>query len=111
MPLRSPSIEKSRASTSEAPSAGRQAQKRTPKHRPAVRLAPLRSELDEIERQLAILTTERTDIEAALQEGSTSATLSHRYGELSREILGLEARWMEISGAIEAAEFETANGN
>ncbi|HMD73109.1 MAG TPA: ATP-binding cassette domain-containing protein [Steroidobacteraceae bacterium] len=102
---------KSRASASEAPNAGNKAQRRTPKRRPAVRLAPLRRELDEIERQLAVLTTERTDIEAALQGGSTSATLSHRYGELSLEILGLEARWMEIGGAIEAAEFETANGN
>src|SRR5208282_4392550 len=93
---------KSRAGGSQAPGGEKKDAKPVPRRRPAVRLAPLRRELDEIERQLAILTTERTDIEAALQEGATSATLSHRYGELSRDILGLEARWMEVGGAIEA---------
>ncbi len=102
---------KSRAGAPQAGSDEKKDQRRQLKRRPAVRLAPLRRELDEIERQLAILTTERTDIEAALQEGATSATLSHRYGELSRNILGLEARWMEIGGAIEAAEFGTAGGD
>ncbi len=102
---------KSRAGGSQAPGGEKKDAKPVPRRRPAVRLAPLRRELDEIERQLAILTTERTDIEAALQEGATSATLSHRYGELSRDILGLEARWMEVGGAIEAAEIGAAGGN
>jgi ATP-binding cassette subfamily F protein 3 len=102
---------KSRAGGSQAPAAEKKDPKPAPRRRPAVRLAPLRRELDEIERQLTVLTTERTDIETALQEGATSATLSHRYGEICREILGLEARWMEVGGAIEAAELGAAGGN
>jgi ATP-binding cassette, subfamily F, member 3 len=101
---------KSRGSAPQVAEAEKSQPRRAPKRRPAVRLAPLRRELDEIERQLAVLTTERTDIETALQEGATSATLSHRYAELSSDILGLEARWMDIGAAIEAAEFEMAGG-
>jgi ATP-binding cassette subfamily F protein 3 len=102
---------KSRRSAQPAPPTERKDLRRKAERRPAARLAPLRRELGEIESQLAILTAERTDIEAALQDGATSATLSHRYGQLSRDMTALEARWMEIGGVIEAAELDVAGGN
>ncbi len=76
----------------------------------AVRIAPLRRELIEIEQKLAELTAERTAIEAALSAGSTSATLIDRFGHLSREMDSLEARWMEVGSTIEAAELDVAGG-
>ncbi len=102
---------RSRGSAQQVPSTEKKDQRRKPERRPAARLAPLRRELGEIESQLAVLTAERTDIEAALQNGATSATLSHRYGQLSRDMAALEARWMEIGGVIEAAELDVAGGN
>jgi len=73
-----------------------------------VRIAPLRRELAEIEQKIAALTAERTAIEAALSAGSTSATLIDRFGQLSREVSSLEARWMDVGSAIEAAELDVA---
>ena len=66
-------------------------------------IKPLRREMDELEQQLARLTAERTDIEAALRDGATSATLFTRYAELSRETESLEARWLAVGEALEAA--------
>jgi ATP-binding cassette subfamily F protein 3 len=82
---------------------------RTPR-RATVRIGPLRRELAEIEQKLANLTAERTAIEAELSAGSTSATLIDRFGQLSREMDSLEARWMEVGSAIEAAELDVAGG-
>jgi ATP-binding cassette subfamily F protein 3 len=91
------------------PEAKQQAQARA--HRkPTVRIAPLRRELAEIEQKLAELTAERTAIEAELSAGSTSATLIDRFGELSREMDSLEARWMDVGSTIEAAELDVAGG-
>jgi len=91
------------------PEAKQQAQARPPR-KPTVRIAPLRRELAEIEQKLAELTAERTAIEAELSAGSTSATLIDRFGELSREMDSLEARWMDVGSTIEAAELDVAGG-
>jgi hypothetical protein len=64
--------------------------------------------LDAIEKQLAVLTAERTRIETELSAGATSATLIDRFGPLSAEITSLETRWMEVGSAIELAETATA---
>jgi hypothetical protein len=63
-----------------------------------------------IERKLPELTAERTAIEAALSDGSTSATLIDRFAQLSREVDPPEARWMDGANIIEAAEFDVAGG-
>ncbi len=98
--------------------AQQQSRSREPKKAPepkaprkaTVRIAPLRRELAEIEQKLAKLTAERTAIEAELSAGSTSATLIDRFGQLSREMDSLEAQWMEVGSAIEAAELDVAGG-
>ena len=76
-----------------------------------VRIGPLRRELADIEQELAELTAERTAIEAELSAGSTSATLIDRFGQLSRDVDSLEARWMEVGSAIEAAELDVAGSH
>jgi ATP-binding cassette subfamily F protein 3 len=95
---------RSRAAEAKEPVEARRPRKST------VRIAPMRRELAEIEQKLAELTAERTAIEAALSAGSTSATLIDRFGQLSREIDSLEARWMDVGSTIEAAELDVAGG-
>ena len=100
---------KSRAAKPQSAGADRKETRRKPARRPPRGVGPLRRELDDIERRLAELTTERTDIEAALHGGANSATLINRYGELSRDVTALEARWMEVGSAIESAELEVTD--
>jgi hypothetical protein len=59
--------------------------------------------MEELEQQIAQLTAERTDIEAALRDGATSATLLTRYADLSGKMESLEARWLVVGEALEAA--------
>jgi ATP-binding cassette subfamily F protein 3 len=94
--------DQSRARTAKKTTTARAPRKAT------VRIAPLRRELAEIEQKIAALTAERTAIEAALSAGSTSATLIDRFGQMSREVSSLEARWMDVGSAIEAAELDVA---
>jgi ATP-binding cassette subfamily F protein 3 len=75
------------------------------------RLTPLRAEQRELEAHLERLTAERKDIESRLADPATYAAatageqrrLSARHGELSREISGLEERWLEVASALESA--------
>jgi ATP-binding cassette subfamily F protein 3 len=99
---------KARGNAERAQAEGKTAAPRRPERRPAARTGALRRELDAIERQLAVLTAERTRIETELSAGATSATLIDRFGPLSAEITTLETRWMEVGSAIELAESETA---
>jgi ATP-binding cassette subfamily F protein 3 len=73
------------------------------------RLTPLRSEQQRLEAQLSALAGERLRIESALSDpGTYTATqapqqqrLFRRHGELSDEIVQLEARWLEVMTALE----------
>ena len=75
------------------------------------RLTPLRAEQRKLESLLEQLTAERQRIEARLADPATYAAaaadeqrrLSARHGELSREILLVEERWLEVAAALEMA--------
>jgi ATP-binding cassette subfamily F protein 3 len=75
------------------------------------RLTPLRAEQQRLEARLEVLTAERRDIEARLSDPGTYAlaapseqrALSARHGELSREIVTVEERWLEVAAALESA--------
>jgi hypothetical protein len=69
----------------------------------------LRGEQQRLETQLSALAGERLRIETALSDpGTYSGTaapeqqrLFRRHGELSNEIVQLEARWLEVMTALE----------
>jgi hypothetical protein len=61
-----------------------------------------------LEQRLARLTAERTEIEATLRDGGTSATLCTRYADLSKEMESLETRWLAAFEALEAALVDIA---
>jgi ATP-binding cassette, subfamily F, member 3 len=64
-------------------------------------LAKLRKQLDMVEQQIAQLTKQRNLLDA--QEGDDE-TARRRRANLERDAAALEAQWMEIGTAIEAAE-------
>jgi ATP-binding cassette subfamily F protein 3 len=64
----------------------------------------LRRELAEIEARLAALGAEREAVEASFADGRDLAKLAERHARVAAEALALETRWMELGGAIEAAE-------
>jgi ATP-binding cassette, subfamily F, member 3 len=70
---------------------------------------PLRNRLQQVERALAALEAELAAIEARLADpaiyaaGNEAATLAQRQGGLRRDRDGLEAEWLAISEALEAA--------
>ena len=74
------------------------------------RLTPLRAEQRQLESRLERLTAERQELEARLADPATYAAapaeeqrrLSARHGELSREIVTVEERWLEVAAILEA---------
>jgi ATP-binding cassette, subfamily F, member 3 len=75
------------------------------------RLTPLRTEQRKLESLLEQLTAEHRQIESRLADPATYGAgaaeeqrrLSARHGELSREIVALEERWLELAAILEAA--------
>jgi ATP-binding cassette subfamily F protein 3 len=76
--------------------------RRAPQKRDA--LTRWRRELEQIERQIAVIATERTRLEAALRNPAEHGKLSQQQACLMRDAAALEARWMEVGIAIEEAE-------
>jgi len=75
--------------------------------KPRDALVQLQRELEQIERRLAAVTAERASLEAALADSGSAgdgARLAGKHARLSRDAATLEARWMEVGTAIEAAE-------
>jgi ATP-binding cassette, subfamily F, member 3 len=67
-------------------------------------LVPLRRELEQIERRIASIAAEQASLEAQHADSALQGTLAHRRARLLRDAASLEARWMEVGTAIEAAE-------
>ncbi|MEO8011079.1 MAG: ABC transporter ATP-binding protein, partial [Dokdonella sp.] len=76
------------------------------------RLAPLRKELQRLEKRMATIGSERTSIEQelldpALYAGDAKARISEltmRRGQLSNELESIEEAWLEAQQAIDEAE-------
>jgi ATP-binding cassette subfamily F protein 3 len=74
-------------------------------------LSQLRRELEQIERKIANIAAERELLDAEPDDPAQSGRLASRRARLSRDADSLEARWMEVGTAIEAAEAkETDDG-
>jgi ATP-binding cassette subfamily F protein 3 len=73
-------------------------------------LAQLRRELEQIERRIAAVAAEQTSLDAQLSGLDLQARLAGKRARLTRDAASLEARWMEVGTAIEAAEAEGPNG-
>ena len=73
----------------------------------ATRLKPLKKELEQAERRIATLEAERSQLEAQLSGAlppTEIAEAGRRLKAVGDELARLEERWLELSGAIEAAE-------
>jgi ATP-binding cassette subfamily F protein 3 len=70
----------------------------------------LRRELEQIERRLANIAAERTQLEAERLDSDAHGKLAHKNARLLRDATSLEARWLEVGTAIEAAEAEGTEG-
>ena len=67
-------------------------------------LTQLRRELEQIERKIANIAAERELLDAEPADPAQQSRLTSRRARLSRDADALEARWMEVGTAIEAAE-------
>ncbi len=85
------------------PAVRRPQEPRSPRQKPDT-LTRWRRELEQIERQIAVIAAERTRLEAALRNPAEHGKLSQQQACLMRDAAALEARWMEVGTAIEEAE-------
>ena len=74
------------------------------KKAPRDSLTQLRRELEQIERKITNITAERELLDAEPDDPAQQSRLTSRRARLSRDADALEARWMEVGTAIEAAE-------
>jgi ATP-binding cassette subfamily F protein 3 len=77
----------------------------------AARLKPLKQELEQAERRMAALEQEKSGLESRLATVLPPAEIAEagrRLKAVTDELGALEERWLELSGAIEAAEAEAA---
>jgi ATP-binding cassette subfamily F protein 3 len=73
-------------------------------------LPPLRRELAQIEERIAALAAERSRLEAqACEEAGYGKLTDPARERVARDAAALEARWLEIASAIEAAERRTVD--
>ena len=87
------------------------AEKQKPvKKPPRDSLSQLRRELEQIERKIANIAAERELLDAEPDDPAQSSRLASRRARLSRDADALEARWMEVGTAIEAAEAKETDG-
>ena len=82
-----------------------------PAPRPRGRLRELRRDIDQIEKRIAEIAAEQALVEAELCKDPMNGGLQARHAELMREAASMEARWMEVGTAIEAAEAQSALGS
>jgi ATP-binding cassette subfamily F protein 3 len=73
-------------------------------------LMQLRRELEQIERRIAAVAAEQASLDAQASGPDLQARLAGKRARLTRDAASLEARWMEVGTAIEAAEAEGPNG-
>jgi ATP-binding cassette subfamily F protein 3 len=64
----------------------------------------LRRQLEQVEQRLEQLTRERQLLEAQEMEAGNDDSLTRRRANLARDTATLEAQWIEIGTALEAAE-------
>ena len=74
------------------------------KKAPRDSLIQLRRELEQIECKIANIAAERELLDAEPDDPAQQSRLTSRRARLSRDAEALEARWMEVGTAIEAAE-------
>jgi ATP-binding cassette subfamily F protein 3 len=78
---------------------------RAPRKPPRDELAQWRRELEQIERRLAAVSAELAAVQSAMTAAAAiSPSVAARHARLERDAAALEARWMEVGTAIEAAE-------
>jgi len=80
------------------------------KKAPRDSLLLLRRELEQIERRIAGVAAEQASLEAQHADSALQGSLVHRRARLHRDAASLEARWMEVGTAIEAAEAQDPDG-
>jgi ATP-binding cassette subfamily F protein 3 len=97
---------KTRAKTEQAG----QLKPKSTKKAPRDSLVLLRRELEQIERRIASITAEQASLEAQHADSALHGSLAHRRARLLRDTASLEARWMEVGTAIEAAEAQGPDG-
>ncbi len=72
-------------------------------------LDKLRRQLQQVEQEIEALTAERIRLDAELGNDADDAAVARRRANLQRDTATLEARWMEIGTAIEAAEAQVCD--
>ena len=70
----------------------------------ARRLNQLRREIAEIEKRIAEIAAQRTQVEEELCNHPLNQELQAEYAGLNRDAAALESRWMEAGAELEAAE-------
>ena len=70
----------------------------------AVNVRRLRREIAEIEKRIAEITAQRTQVEEELCNHPLNPGLQAQYADLNRDAAALEGRWMEAGAELEAAE-------
>ena len=99
-------------SASEAPRVGGAQQRKLEAQRrqqKAERLRPIRKELEQNERQMAALNTEKQQLEEQLAQPMAPAALAdagRRLKQVNETLEELETRWLELGEALEAASAE-----
>jgi ATP-binding cassette subfamily F protein 3 len=83
---------------------------KTAKRPPRDSLTQLRRELEQIERRIAVIAAQQTSLEWEAADPAMNDRLAHKRDRLTRDAASLEARWMEVGTAIEAAEAQASGG-
>jgi ATP-binding cassette subfamily F protein 3 len=83
---------------------------KTAKRPPRDSLTQLRRELEQIERRIAVIAAQQTSLEWEAADPAMNDRLAHKRDRLTRDAASLEARWMEVGTAIEAAEAQASDG-
>jgi ATP-binding cassette, subfamily F, member 3 len=73
-------------------------------------LAGLRREIDALEKRMAEMSAQRSQVEADLCQDPMNAALQAEHTRLTREAAAAETRWMEVATAIETAEADIGAG-
>jgi ATP-binding cassette subfamily F protein 3 len=75
------------------------------------RLSELRREIEQIEKRISAIATERTLVEAELCKDPMHGGLQAQHADLIRDEALMETRWMEVGTAIEAAEAQIGDSD
>jgi len=83
---------------------------KTAKRPPRDSLTQLRRELEQIERRIAVIAAQQTSLETEAADPAMNGRVADKRDRLTRDAASLEARWMEVGTAIEAAEAQASDG-